>query len=69
MVHESDCVACSDDVVYADEGGAEAVGDKRRVVLTDLCVFLHWFCFHVAVANFRAWWWCWADVFFPWCAQ
>ena len=68
VIGEGDCVTCSNDVVHANEGGAEAIGDKRCIILADLCVLFHGLCFHVAVSYGRAWW-CGADVVFPWCAQ
>ena len=67
MIGESDCVTCGNNVVHTNESGAEAIGDKRCIVLSDLCVLFHGLCFHVAVSDGRAWW-CGADVVFPWCA-
>ena len=68
MVSESDCVTCGDYVVNTNKSSAEAIGDKRCIVLSDLCVLFHGLCFHVAISYGSAWW-CGADVVFPWCAQ
>ena len=67
MVSESDCVTCGDYVVNTNKSSAEAIGDKRCIVLSDLCVLFHGLCFHVAISYGSAWW-CGADVVFPWCA-
>lgn len=54
-VGKGDGVSCGNDVMDADEGGTESVGDYGSWVGSDVCGLFYWFCFHIAVSDRCAW--------------
>ena len=58
-----------DDVVDADEGGAESVGDDGGVVAADVRAFFDCFGFHVAISDCCSRWGGWANIVLPLCVK